>query len=107
MQEKLQKKRFLDRYAVIRVSPLCYFKPWNLETFRTARRAIYRAPPDLQHHRCDLPSTGLCPIYSPPTYLSCVYVEDVRFVRCILQDGSEVLAIGIGDEDLSELRAVD
>ena len=38
---------------------------------------------------------------------ACVYVEDMRLVRSILQDMGEVLAVGVGDEDLSEIGTVD
>ena len=36
-----------------------------------------------------------------------MYVEDMRLVRSILQDVGEVLAVGVGDEDLSEIGTVD
>ena len=42
-----------------------------------------------------------------PVDFSCVYVEDMRLVRSILQDVGEVLAVGVGDEDLSEIGTVD
>ncbi len=38
---------------------------------------------------------------------ACVHVEDMRLVRSILQDVGEVLAVGVGDEDLSEIGTVD
>ena len=38
---------------------------------------------------------------------ACVYVEDMRLVRSILQDVGEVLAVGVGDEDLSEIGTID
>ena len=38
---------------------------------------------------------------------ACVYVEDMRLVRSILQDVGEVLAVGVGDEDLSEVGTID
>lgn len=38
---------------------------------------------------------------------ACVHVEDMRLVRSILQDMGEVLAVGVGDEDLSEIGTVD
>lgn len=42
-----------------------------------------------------------------PVDFSCMYVEDMRLVRSILQDVGEVLAVGVGDEDLSEIGTVD
>ena len=42
-----------------------------------------------------------------PMDFACVYVEDMRLVRSILQDVGEVLAVGVGDEDLSEVGTVD
>ena len=42
-----------------------------------------------------------------PVDFACVHVEDMRLVRSILQDMGEVLAVGVGDEDLSEIRTVD
>jgi hypothetical protein len=42
-----------------------------------------------------------------PVDFSRVYVEDMRLVRSILQDMGEVLAVGVGDEDLSEIGTVD
>ena len=42
-----------------------------------------------------------------PVDFACVHVEDMRLVRSILQDVGEVLAVGIGDEDLSEIGTVD
>ena len=38
---------------------------------------------------------------------ACVHVEDMRLVRSILQDVGEVLAVGVGDEDLSEIGTID
>ena len=42
-----------------------------------------------------------------PMDFACMHVEDMRLVRSILQDVGEVLAVGVGDEDLSEIGTVD